>query len=176
MTEEQLCNLVLEQAGKTERELPKFRILGLITEGLELFAKRVATQLGYRGLQTDFLVAPVAGRLNLSTVPGLLFDVSRVSVRIASSNAGITVIDSIRALEHGGLPKDQVFCAREGDDLVFRDTNGSLTAYATAVKLKANQIPSLEGLKAQYNGALAAIIAELAVGKAAPAELTGASV
>lgn len=29
MTEEQLCNLVLEATGKTEQELPKFRILAL---------------------------------------------------------------------------------------------------------------------------------------------------
>lgn len=176
MTETELINLTLEAAGKTEQQLPRFRILGLTTQALELLAKRVASQQGYQGLQSDFLIAPIAGRLDLSAIPGLLFDARRVEVRIAASNAGITMIDNVKTLELAGLPKDQIFCAREGNDLVFRDLTGAINTYATAVKVKASQQPTLAGLKPQYNGALAAIVAELATGKMAPAELTGASV
>jgi hypothetical protein len=175
MTEQELISLTLEAAGKTEQQLPRFRILGLAKEGLELLAKRVAAQQGYQGLQRDFVFAPVAGRLNLSTLPGLLFNAPRVEVRIAATGAGITMIDSVKTLEFGGLPRDQVFCAREGDELVFRDLTGALNTYTTAVAIKANQIPTLAGLRAEYNGALAAIIAELAVAKMAPPELTGVS-
>jgi hypothetical protein len=177
VTETELINLTLEAAGKTEQQLPRFRILGLVTAGLETLAKRVATQAGYQGLQKDFLVAPVAGRLDLSAVPGLLFDPARVEVRIAASGAGVTMIDNVKTLEYGGLPKDQVFCAREGDELVFRDLTGALNTYATAIQLKASQIPTLGGLKPQYKGALAAIIAELATSApVAQPELTGARV
>lgn len=176
MTETQLINQVLEVSGKTEKELPRFRILGLVQSALELLAKRVCAQAGYEGLQTDFLVAPVAGRLDLSTIAGLLFDVDYVEVRVAATNAGIVMIDNIKTLEFGGLPKDQVFCAREGNEVVFRDLTGSLTAYTQAVKVKANQIPTLAGLNAKYNGAIVATVVELAGVKPAPAELTGVSV
>ena len=176
MTEIELVNLTLEAAGKTEQELPRFRILGLATQALELLAKRVSEQPGYEGLQRDTLVAPVAGRLNLNGITGLLFNESRVEVRIAASGAGITMVDNIKTLEFGGLPKDQIFCAREGNELVFRDTTGALNTYAAAVNIKANEIPTLAGLKDQYKGTVAAIVAELAVGKTAPAEMTGASV
>ncbi len=176
MTEEELISLTLEAAGRTEQQLPRFRILGLVTQGLETLAKRVSEQAGYEGLQRDFLVAPVAGRLDLSTVNGLIFNTARVEVRIAATGEGVTMIDDIRTLEYGNLSKDQVFCSREGDELVFRDTNGAMNAYTTAVKVKANQIPTLGGLKPQYKGALAATIAELAIGKPAGLEATGARV
>lgn len=175
MTETELVNQVLEVAGKTEKELPRFRILGLVGPALELLAKRVCAHAGYEGLQTDFLVAPVAGRLDLSAIAGLLFDTDYAEVRVSATNAGITMIDNVKTLEFGGLPKDQVFCAREGNELVFRDLTGSLTTYAQAVKMKANQIPTLATLNARYKGALAAIVTELAGIKPAPVELTGVS-
>jgi hypothetical protein len=173
VTEEELRNMVLEATGKTERELPTFRILGLVKEGLEVLAKRVASQNGYQGLQGDFAATPVAGRLDLDTLAGLLFDPALVEVRVSASNQGITIIDNVQTLEYGGLATDQVFCAREGNELVFRQADGSMNAYAQPVKIKANQIPTLATLKAQYRGALASIIAELAVGTQPRPELTG---
>lgn len=175
MTETELCNLVLEVSGKTELELPTFRILALRKQGLELLSKRVASQQGYAGLQKDFAGTPTLGRLDLDALPGLLFDANIVEVRVTASNQGVTMIDSIKTLEFGGLPDDQVFCAREGNELVFRNASG-INNYAQAVKIKANQIVALDTLKAQYNGALVAIIAELAAGLPAPPELTGVSV
>jgi hypothetical protein len=176
MTDAQLIALVLEAAGKTEQELPRFRILGLRTLGLETLAKRVALQSGYEGLQKDFAGTPTLGRLDLDSFAGLLFDYTLAEVRVAATNQGITMIDNVKTLEYGGLATDQVFCAREGNELVFRDATGALNAYEQPVKIKANQVATLAGLKPQYYGALASIIAELATGKAAQAELTGASV
>lgn len=173
MTETELVNLTLEATGKTEQQLPRFRILGLVPTALELLAKRIAAQQGYAGLQTDFSVAPVAGRLDLSAIAGLIFSTKYVTVRVSATNAGIVMIDDVRTLENGGLPKDQVFCAREGNELVFRDTNGSLTAYSQAVKVKANQIPTLAGLNTKYNGALILVMKELITGVPAPMEATG---
>jgi len=173
VTETEVVNQTLEATGKTEQELPRFRILGLIPTALELLGKRISALQGYAGLQSDFLVAPVAGRLDLSAIAGLVFSTKYVSVRVAATNAGITMIDDVRTLENGGLPKDQVFCAREGNELVFRDTTGSLTTYATAVKVKANQIPTLPALNAKYNGALVMVLKELITGVPAPTELTG---
>jgi len=175
MTEAQLIALVLEAAGKTEKQLPRFRILGLVTEGLELLAKRVAGADNFRSLQQDFTATPTLGRLDLDGINGLLFNARLAEVRVAASNQGITLIDSVKTLEFGGLPTDQVFCARDGNELVFRDATGAMNAYAQQVKIKANQLPTLSGLKAQYNGALTAIIAELAGSPPRP-ELTGVSV
>lgn len=42
MTEQQLCNLVLEASGKSEKELPKFRILALANLALQRIATIVA--------------------------------------------------------------------------------------------------------------------------------------
>lgn len=176
MTEAQLVNMVLEATGKTERELPRFRILGLAKEGLELLAKRVASQNGYQGLQKDFTAPPTAGRLDLDTLPGLMFDTVLVEVRVATSNQGITMIDNVKTLTFGGLPTDQVFCAREGNELVFRSADGSMNTYSQVVRVKANQIPTLATLKAQYNGALVAVVAELATNTQMRPEMTGVSV
>jgi len=174
MTEPELIAMVLEAAGRTEQQLPRFRILGLVKEGLEVLAKRVASQGGYEGLQKDFTATPTAGRLDLDTLAGILFEVNLAEVRISASNQGITMIDSVRTLEYASLPTDQVFCARDGNELVFRQADGTMNAYAQPVKIKANQIPTLATLKAQYKGALASIIAELA-GAAPQPELTGVS-
>lgn len=175
MTEAQLIALVLEAAGKTEKQLPRFRILGLVTEGLETLAKRVAGGESFRSLQQDFTATPTLGRLDLDSLSGLIFDARINEVRVSATNQGITMIDSVQTLQFGGLATDQVFCARDGNELVFRDATGAMNAYAQPVKIKANQLPSLSGLKAQYNGALAAIIAELS-GSPARVELTGVSV
>lgn len=173
MTEQQLCDLVLEVSGKTERQLPRFRILALAQQGLETLAKRVASQSGYEGLQKDFSATPTLGRLDLDSIAGILFDVNLAEVRVSLSNQSITMIDSIRTLEFGGLANDQVFCARNGNELVFRQADGTMNTYAQPVKIKANQIPTLAALKTQYNGALVNIVAELATGTVPQPELTG---
>ena len=173
MTESELIGMVLEATGKTEQELPRFRILGLVKTGLELLGKRVAAQSGYQGLQKDFTATPVNGRLNLDTLTGLLFEPALVEVRVSASNQGITLIDDVKTLEHGGLATDHAFCAREGNELVFRQADGTMNSYAQEVKIKANQIPTLAALKAQYKGALAAVIAEMVVNPSPRPELTG---
>lgn len=175
MTEQQLIAMALEVSGRTEQQLPRFRILALVNEALELLAKRIMGQPGFRAGQKDFTATPTLGRLDLDTLPTILFDVNLAEVRVAASNQGITMIDSVKTLEFGKLPEDQVFCARDGNELVFKQAGGGINQYAQPVKIKTNQIWTLDNLKPQYNGALANIVAELALQAAPLPELTGVS-
>lgn len=171
MTEEQLCNLVLEVSGKSERSLPRFRILGLASQGLELLAKRIAAGPGYQGLQKDFSATPSAGRFDLTTLADLLFDMSKATVRISSSNVLLIPVDAAHTLEKGDLVLDDIYYTRLGNELVFKSTDGAINTFATALKIKANFIPTLATLPAEYKTALTTTINELATGSAIRPEL-----
>jgi hypothetical protein len=84
MTEAQLIAMVLEASGKTEQQLPRFRILALVHEGLETLAKRVMHQPGFVGLQKDFTATPTLGRLDLYSRPTFVFDINLFVVRVAA--------------------------------------------------------------------------------------------
>lgn len=175
MTEVQLVNLVLEAAGKTEAQLPKFRILALASQGLELLAKRTAAGQGYKGLQKDFSATPTAGRFDLTTLADMLFNIHRATVRISSSNVLLIPVDTPNTLEKGELPLDDTYYTRLGNELVFKSTDGAINTFATALKIKANFIPTLATLPAEYNAALAATVSEMAAGTPMRAELTEVS-
>lgn len=142
------------------------RLVRLVPSALELIALRIKESDGYEGMQQDFTATPTAGRLDLSAVVGLLFDVDKANVRIAASGVNIQIIDSVETLEHGRLPTDRVWVAQDGQELVFRSTAGLLTDYATQVKIKSNYVPSLVGadsrpLLARFEGLLLKTLVEL---------------
>lgn len=144
----------------------KPRLVLLVPSALELMALRIKDSDGYEGLQQDFTATPTAGRLDLSAIAGILFDLDKANVRIASSGVNIQMVDSVETLEHGRLPTDRVWVAQDGQELVFRSTTPSLTDYATQVKIKSNYVPSLTGadarpLPARFEGLLLKTLVEL---------------
>lgn len=149
-------------------------LISLIPLGLELLAKRVADSDAYEGLQRDYTATPAAGFLDLDTLANVLFDIDKCRVRVSASNASLAAVDSYETLEHGELALDQVYYAQDGTALRFRDTAGSLVAYATALKVRANYIPSLTDssypLPSQYVGALVSQVVELVRGEIQPQE------
>lgn len=137
------------------------RLVTMVPAALELLADKVAQGLGYRGLQKDFDLTPTAGAVDIPTL--MLFDINKATVRVASSNDYLTPIDDVLTLENGNLPLDQVYYARDGSTLRFRSTTGLLTDYATALKVRANFIPTLSTLPTtQYEGNLVETLAAMA--------------
>lgn len=139
---ERAVRQLMKELGRERATALRSTVSVIVNDALELMATRVKQGDGFEGLQKDFPITPTAGRFNTTATPGMLFDIDKSHVRVSSSNATIQLIDSMETLEYGGLPLDRVYAAQDGDDLVFRDTTGSTTAYVTAVKLKTNYIPS----------------------------------
>jgi hypothetical protein len=131
------------------------RIAAQVPAALELTAKRIAEGPGYRGLQKDFDATPTAGVYDTSTAAGMLFDIHRSRIRVTSSGATLQAVDDLRTLEKGSLPPDSVYYALDGGRIVFRSTTGLLNDYATAVKIRANFVPTLaEATTYGYDGTL----------------------
>lgn len=162
--------LVAAGADPAHVKIPN--LVALIPDALELLGKRVAAGMDYQGLQTDFSATPAAGLLDLSSLTGLLFDLHRSRVRVSASGISLQPIDSLETLERGDLPNDQVYYAQDGSTLRFRSTTPALNDYATALKIRANFIPSVATLPSEYEGALVRVMVELAGNAVAAAELT----
>lgn len=162
-TELPLANDVYERLKVLNPQAPPSlvpRLVTMIPAALELLADKVRQGPGYRGLQKDFDLTPAAGAVDIPTL--MLFDINKSTVRVASSNDYLTPIDDVLTLENGTLPSDQVYYAADGSTLRFRSTTGLLTDYATAVKVKANFIPTLATLPTQYEGNLVEVLVSLA--------------
>lgn len=132
-----------------------------IPNALKTVSHRVAKESGYEGLQKDFSVTPTAGVIDLTALTGIIFDIARSRVRVASSNLPINAVDSMETLVNAGLPTDVVLYAQDGTDLRFRDTAGALGTYVTPVKIKANSILALSEVPSQYEALLVETLAGL---------------
>jgi hypothetical protein len=162
MTSSELAEKALRKlnpVGDAARLVLRTTLLTLIPVALELLADKVAQGPGYKGLQKDFDLTPVAGAVDIPTL--MIFDINRSVVRVASSNDFLTPIDDILTLENGNLPSDQVYYALDGSSLRFRSTTPSLTDYATAVKVRANFIPTPATLPTQYEGNAVEVLVSL---------------
>jgi hypothetical protein len=174
---ERALRQIRKQTGKVSREeatLWRSTLSVIAGDALDLMAKRVAAGPAYEGLQTDYSVNTVAGFIDLRALTGILFDIDRARVRVTSTNATVRAVDSYETLENGGLQPDQIYYAQDGTGLRFRDLTGSITAYAVAVKIMANYIPSFTDaalpIPTQYEPALVSTMVELALGQMQPAE------
>ena len=132
-----------------------------IPNALKTVSHRVARDTGYHGLQKDFSVTPTAGVIDLSALSGIIFDIARSRVRIASSNTPINAVDSLETLINGGLASDVPLYAQDGAELRFRDTSGAMGTYVTPVKIKANSILTLSEVPTQYEALLVETLAGL---------------
>jgi hypothetical protein len=182
ITSAQAIERALRQLSKEigREQATRYRsVLAVVAQdALELMAIRVKDGDGYEGLQQDFTLTPTAGRLDLTATAGILFDIDKSRVRIASSGVIIQSIDSMETLENGGLPSDRVYVAQDGQELIFRSTTPSLTDYATQVKVKANYIPSFVAADSRpipfrHEGTLVSTMIELALKAEMPAVVVG---
>lgn len=139
---ERATRQLIKQVGRERATAMRSALSVIVNSALELMAVRVKDGEGYEGLQKDFTVTPTLGRFNTTATAGMLFELEKSRIRVASSNATIQLIDSMETLEFGGLPTDRIYAAQDGDDLVFRDLTGSINLYATQVKIKTNYVPS----------------------------------
>lgn len=128
---------------------------------LKTLSHRVAKEEGYEGLQKDFNVTPSAGVVDLTALSGVIFDLARSRVRVASTNAPLNAVDSLETLVYGGLPTDAPLYAQDGTDLHFRDAAGAMGTYATPIKIKANYILALSEVPTQYEALLVETLAGL---------------
>lgn len=151
--------LRLRAAG---REVSAPELDSMVDQALELLGKRLAASDSRAGMTKDFAATPSAGVVDLTALPGILFDINRSGVRAASSSVRLSAVDSIETLERGGLPADQVFYAQDGTDLRFRDTSGSTTSYAAQVEIKSSFVPAMTDITSQYEEALVSTLVELA--------------
>jgi hypothetical protein len=169
LTENTLALRALELAGLPETELP--RVVSQIPAGLELLGLEVRSSPDYADMQADFPATPVAGLLDLSAIDGILFDMGRSTVRVSATNQRLTPIDDLLTLQDGRLPSDAVYYAQDGRGLRFRSATPSLTDYATAVKIRANYVPSLidsaRSVPLRFEGRLVALLASLVAVKEA---------
>lgn len=171
LTEEQLCNLVLETAGRTERELPKFRILGLTMLALETLGKMVAESPRYQAMQKSFAITITGGQTDLDAITGLLFDPFKSLVYPSSSTTPAVYMYGPESLIWGGMvlgASEPIYYSEKGRILQFRNnTDGVLTSLSSTGSVYTNYVPTLADaarpLPFQYQGTLAALIASLAV-------------
>lgn len=182
ITSAQAVERAVRQLGKDigRENATRYRsvLSAVAADALELMAIRVKDGDGYEGLQQDFTLTPTAGRLDLTATAGILFDIDKSRVRVASSGATIQMIDLIETLENGGLASDRVYVSQDGQELVFRSTTGLLTDYATQVKIKANYIPSFvvadsRPIPFRLEGALVATMVEMALKAQMPPVVVG---
>jgi hypothetical protein len=183
ITSAQAVERALRQLSKEigREQATRYRsVLSVIAQdALELMAIRIKDGDGYEGLQQDFTATPTAGRLDLTTIPGALFDIDKSRVRISSSNVTVQSIDSIETLEHGNLALDRNYVAQDGQELIFRSvTTGLLTDFATAIKIKTNYIPSFVAADSRpipfrHEGTLVSTMIELALKAEMPAVVVG---
>lgn len=141
---ERALRQLIKEVGRERATAMRSSLSVITNDALELMAVRVKEGDGYEGLQQDFDITPVAGRFNLETAPGLLFDINKSRIRVASTNATIQLIDSMETLEYAGLPVDRIYAAQDGTELVFRGLDGLTTNFVTPVKVKTNYIPSFD--------------------------------
>lgn len=118
------------------------RLAAQVPAAIELMAKRIAQGPGYEGLQKDFDATPTAGVYDTSAAAAMLFDINRSQIRVASSGATLQAADNLRTMERGGLPSDVVYYTLDGGRIVFRSTTPAINDYATAVKVRANFVPT----------------------------------
>ena len=181
ITAQQAVQRALRQVKKSgnrlspeEATLVRSTLSVIANDALELMAKRVAAGEAYEGLQIDYLATPVLGFLDLTLLTGILFDIDRARIRVASTHATLRAVDSYETLENGNLPLDQIYYAQDGVGLRLRDLTGSIVLYAVAVKIMANYVPSFTNasfpIPTQYEGALVSTMVELALGQAQPRE------
>jgi hypothetical protein len=150
------------------------RIITMIPAALSLLAER-ALREDSEGLQKDFAATPVAGEVDLTALSGILFDLKKSTVRIASSDVTLNPIDNITTLEQANLSVDQVYYTQRGMELVFRNTDGLITTFTTPVVIKSTFIPTTATLPARYDGALVATLVEMAGGAAEATERVAAA-
>jgi hypothetical protein len=167
----QTAALLAYERLKTEKAVaPSIipRLITMIPAALELLAER-ALREDSEGLQKDFAATPVAGEVDLTALSGILFDLKKSTVRIASSDVTLNPIDNIITLEQANLSVDQVYYTQRGMELVFRNTDGLITTFTTPVVIKSAFIPTVATLPARYEGALVATLVEMAGGAGAEA-------
>lgn len=159
MTEQQLCNLVLEATGKSEKELPKFRIIALarlaLTKLTAIIAEakdKVNSQALRQLVRDDVTVTITAGVGDLTTVKNQAEPI--LAEQIATSDvyfSGITrkgqyVPD--RAALAWDQPLNFPFFTVHGDaiEVRYNGTSPSCTATITGpvVKSLANLPPSID--------------------------------
>jgi hypothetical protein len=119
------------------------RIRTVIQTAFELLGERVKDGPEYRRMQKDFEVTPVAGVIDLSALTGIVYDHAKASVRVSATNAYLEPVDDLLTLQNGDLPAGTDYYAQDGRTLRVRNSAGSLTAYVTPVKVRANYKPSL---------------------------------
>lgn len=186
MTEEQLCNLVLEKAGRTEKQLPKFRILGLVTPGMEMTARMVRASPGYEGMQKEFPITIAAGESDLQAIDGLLFDPLKSIVCATEDGIPAVYLPTPEDLVWGGMSlgaAEPYYFSQRGTKLLFRNkADGEINTLNSDGIVVTNYIPKLTDgpgddrpLPFQYRGLLAATIAGLATGKPVETETAGAT-
>lgn len=158
MTEQQLCNLVLEASGKSEKELPKFRILALANLALQRIATIIAiakddvnAQALRQLVRSPVNVTITSGVGDLSTAKSATEPI--LAEQIATSDvyfSGITrkgqyVPD--RAALAWDHPQGWPFFSVYGDTIEVRYNGTSPTCTATitgpVVKTLANIAPTL---------------------------------
>lgn len=145
-TEETLANAVYEAMRLRGMDVGPStipRIRTAIPTALELLGERVKDGSEYRRMQKDFAVTPVAGFIDLSALTGIVFDFRKASIRVSATDVYLEAVDDILTLQNGDLPTGTTYYAQDGRALRVRDTNGSLTAYVTPVKVRSNYKPSL---------------------------------
>jgi hypothetical protein len=170
MTNQTLALLAYERLKTEKAVAPSIipRLITMVPAALELLAER-ALREDSEGLQKDFPATPVAGEVDLTALSGILFDLKKSTVRIASSDVTLNPIDNIITLEQANLSVDQAYYTQRGMELVFRNTDGLITTFTTPVVIKSTFIPTVATLPARYEGALVATLVEMAGGGAAEA-------
>lgn len=170
MTEAQLCDLVLELTGKTEKELPRFRIIALSKIALQRLATLIATartepfaQALRQLARKDVTVNIVAGVGDLTAAktavePILADQISTAEVYFSGITRRGQYVPDRSALSLDRTPGFPFFTV-VGDQMIVRYNNTSPTATATirgpVVRTLANIPPTLNDKFAQLVAFLA---------------------
>ena len=173
MTEEELCNLVLEQTGMSETALPRFRILGLSKDARMELAHQIAagslehrqltrkTFAGTTGVSTDANGVADLTPLVTAVEPLLIKEFWTTEIYVAGMERRLQLVADHTAVKWD-RPDGWPFGAlQETNLLVYNEGKPVPTA---ALTITGAYVPSLEHLKPELNHPLVLIIQAMVTG------------